>query len=451
MKLQRFLKSTVSAVRLVLHAILIGVVGGLGAVVYISILGFIYNFIFLGQLNFIYLESIYSPPSRWGIGIILIPILGSIPVVWLLKNYAANESGPSEPDVLHFVHRHEGKKRYLIEITKTFCSAITIGTGGSVGWEVPIVQLGATLSYLFGKIQHISAEYRIVLIAAGGAASLAAIFNAPLAGVAFALEILLFSFRISHVILIAISSFTGTLVWKLIFGSRALFHFSLVPPENMLAFFKQVIVYIPFGVLIGLGAALLVTGLRRLIIFFEKNIPNLYLRHGIGMGLVGVMLFLLLQYFGHYYISAMGFATIQDVIDFLLENNWLLILLCFCKLLSLCFTLGSGASGGLFSPSLFLGAILGGACGIAIQHLFPGAQIHIIYLVLAGMAGMLASVTGAMITSIVFALELSKSYYIILPLLLTVVIGTLVRLYLCPKGIYTFKLFQHGLMFNRKL
>ncbi len=449
MKAQRNFKSTlISAIRLIFHAILIGVVGGLGAVVYISLLGLIYNFIFLGQLNLIYLESIYSPPSRWGIGIILIPILGSIPVVWLLKNYADNERGPSEPDALHFLHQHEGKKRYLIELTKTFCSAITIGTGGSVGWEVPIVQLGATLSYLFGKIQHITAEYRIALIAAGGAASLAAIFNAPFAGIAFAIEILMFSFRISHVVLIAISAFTGHFVWKIIFGTRSLFHFNLVPPENMLAVFKQVVIYIPFGVMVGLGAALLVTGIRKSTIFFQKNIPNLYVRHAIGMGLVGVMLYLLIHYFGHYYIAAMGFATIQDVIDFVLENNWLLVLLFFCKLVSLCLTLGSGASGGLFSPSLFLGAILGGACGLAIQHFFPAMQVHIIYLVLAGMAGMLASVTGAMITSLVFAFEISKSYYIALPVLLTVVIGTLVRLYLSPRGIYTFKLYQRGLMFK---
>jgi CIC family chloride channel protein len=122
-----------------------------------------------------------------------------------------------------------------------------------------------------------------------------------------------------------------------------------------------------------------------------------------------------------------------------------------CKFFSLCFTLGSGASGGIFTPSLFLGATLGAACGAIINYYFPQLHISQIYFVVAGMAGMLASVTGALITAIIFTLEITKDYHIALPILVTIISGTLMRILVYPKGIYTFKLYQHGIMFNRKL
>lgn len=175
------------------------------------------------------------------------------------KNFGANESGITEPDVIHFIHHEEGEKRYLIEIIKSLASAITIGTGGSAGWEIPIVQLGAALSYLFGLIKGIPAQQRVVLLAAGSAASLAAIFNAPFTGVAFAIEILLFYFNLSHIFLISISAITGSFVSTLFFGGETLFHFEVMQPDNMIVYFKQLILYLPFGVVIGIVAALLVS------------------------------------------------------------------------------------------------------------------------------------------------------------------------------------------------
>ncbi len=215
-------------------------------------------------------------------------------------------------------------------------------------------------------------------------------------------------------------------------------------------YFKQLILYLPLGIIIGLGAVLLVKGIRWFKKLFEKNIPNPYLRHSIGLIPVGVMLYLMMLYFGHYYLDGLGYPTIQDILDFSLQNPWLLMLIFSCKVFALCLSLGSGASGGIFAPSLLLGAILGAVCGLTMQILFPEMHINVIYFVLAGMAGMLSSVTGAMITSLVFIFEITKNYHIALPVLITVVIGTFVRLYLLPRGIYTFKLYQHGLMFKRK-
>ncbi len=431
---------------------MVGILGGLGAVLYVLMVGIVYNMVFLGRFAFIYHESLYSPASRWGIGIILVPILGGLIVVWLLKNYAANERGVREPDVLHFIHPEEGKKRYLIELTKTLASIVTIGTGGSTGWEIPLAQFGITLSYLFARLQSLSAQQRLVLISAGAAACISAVFNAPCTGVIFTLEILLFAFTISHVFLISITAITSIYVWRFFHGNVTALKIQMIEPENIFIYFKQLVLYVPLGVLIGISAAVLIGGIHWFSRFFERNISNLYLRHSIGVGFVGVMLYLLMANFGHYYIDALGFATVQEILDHVLDSPWLILLIFSCKMLALYLTLGSGAVGGVFAPSLFLGAALGAVFGIAVQHYLPTMQINILYFVVAGMGGLLSSVTGAMLTAIVFILEMSKSYYMILPIFITTIIGTLVRIIFYPKGIYTLKLYQHGLMFNyRKL
>jgi CIC family chloride channel protein len=436
---------------LLIRALIVGVIGGLGGVAYIMLIGIIFNYVFLGHVGYIFHWSNHTTISQWGLGIILVPILGGLPVVWLIKHFGNNERGVSEPEIMHFIHPQEGKKRYLIELSKTFASAITIGTGGSVGGEIPLVQLGATLSYLLGKFTHRPAHQRLVLLAAGAAASLGAVFNAPFTGVTFAIEILLFSFNISHFILIMISSLVGGFIGDLVFGSGSILNFRMLPAENFHVLIKQLVLYLPFAILIGLSAVTLVKGIRLFKMLFERVISNPYIRHCIGMSLVGIMIYLLMKNFGQYYTAAMGFATIKDIIDFSLKNISLLLLIFACKILSLCLTLGSGASGGIFSPSIFLGALLGAAYGLICQYYFPHLQINILYFVLAGITGMLASVTGAMLTSLVFIFEMSRSYHIALPVLITVLIGTGVRLLLCPKGIYTYKLYQHGMMFKRNL
>jgi CIC family chloride channel protein len=436
---------------LLLRALIVGVIGGLGGVVYILLIGIVFNFVFLGHFGYIYHWSGHPPMSRWGFGVILVPLLGGLPVVWLIKHFGNNERGISEPEIMHFIHPQEGKKRYLIELSKSLASVITIGTGGSVGGEIPLVQLGATLSHLLGKFTHRPAHQRLVLIAAGAAASLGAVFNAPFTGVMFAIEILLFSFNISHFILILISALVGGFVGDLVFGSGSILNFRMIPAENFNVLIKQLILYVPFAILIGLSAAILIKGIRWFKILFEKKIANPYIRHSIGMGLLGIMVYLLMKNFGQYYTATMGFATINDIINYSLQNIGLLLLIFSCKIFALCLTFGSGASGGIFSPSLLLGALLGAAYGLICQHYFPHMQINILYFVLAGIAGMLSSVTGAILTSLVFIFELSRNYHIALPVLITVIIGTGIRLLLCPKGIYTYKLYQHGMMFKLKL
>lgn len=436
--------------QLILGAVVIGTIGGLGGILYLALVNTIFNFCFLGIFSLSYNVTLLAPESKWGIGIILVPVFGSLVVTWLIKTFGANERGVSSPELLSFINQPIGNKSYSIELSKTVASTITIGTGGSVGQEVPIVQLGAALSYLFTKLLNLSSKERLVLLAAGSAASLSAVFNVPFTGIMFAIEILLFAFNILAVVLIAIAAFMGAFIGQLVFGAKIVYTITLFPIELGLSYVQNALIFIIFGIFLGLFSVLFNAGLNRTELLFLRVFKNVYLRHAVGMVIVGFMLYGMIYYTGHYYIDKLGHATIQQVMDSILTNPNLLSIILVCKLFSLWITLGSGASGGIFTPSLFLGAITGALFSIMLQHFFPGLTINPIYFIICGMGGMLAGFTGCVLTAIVFILEISHSFHVVLFLVLTVFFSVAIRLFFYPRGIYSFKLFQRGLMFERK-
>jgi CIC family chloride channel protein len=178
--------------------------------------------------------------------------------------------------------------------------------------------------------------------------------------------------------------------------------------------------------------------------FFEKRVKgNYYTRHMLGMLGVGIIMYVLMASQGHYYIEGVGYATIQDVLAGTLSAFWLLILLFAMKLLVTSLTLGSGASGGVFSPSLYMGATLGAVYGVALNWCFPGMD-KVPDFAIAGMAGMVGGATGAAVTAIVMIFEMTGDYGIIIPITITVAISYGVRMMLCPESIYTLKLTRRG-------
>jgi CIC family chloride channel protein len=182
---------------------------------------------------------------------------------------------------------------------------------------------------------------------------------------------------------------------------------------------------------------------------FVKYFKNPYLRHAIGMFCVGIMLYVLMFFFGHYYIEGVGFATIEDVLNFVIKNPWLLLLILILKLLATFLTLGSGASGGIFSPSLFIGAILGAIWGI-ISNNFIISDINMISYIVAGMAGMLAGVTGGIITAIILCIEITKDYQHILPILITVAVAFITLSIFCHDSVYSLKLTRRNVDIHNK-
>ena len=163
-----------------------------------------------------------------------------------------------------------------------------------------------------------------------------------------------------------------------------------------------------------------------------------------GMFLVGVLIYLSMSFLGHYYIEGVGYAGIEDVLTGKLSEFKLLVLLFLLKLLVTSLTLGSGASGGIFSPALFLGAMAGAAYGVALKAIFPFLPVSLPVFALAGMAGMVCGSTGAAITALVMVFEMTLDYNAVLPLTVTVAASNGIRVILCRETIYTLKLARRG-------
>jgi len=209
--------------------------------------------------------------------------------------------------------------------------------------------------------------------------------------------------------------------------------------------------FVLFGLLLGVAAWAMTRGIYWFEDFFDSLPGNYYTRHMSGMLLVGVIIYgfmtLSSPLFGqadHYYVQGVGYATIMDILRGDLTAVGFLLLLAFAKLLVTCLTLGSGASGGVFSPSMFIGAALGGGVGSALTHLFPGFAATPAQFAYAGMAAMVGGTTGAAVTATIMVFEMTRDYTAILPVILTVALASAVRQWLSPSTIYTLKLLRRG-------
>jgi CIC family chloride channel protein len=426
-------------------AIATGVVAGIGAWGFRMLIGLVHNLLFLGQLVFTYDANVHTPPSPWGAGVVLVPVVGALAVAWLVKNFAPEAKGHGVPEVMDAIYYHQGRIRPRVAVVKSLASAISIGSGASVGREGPIVQIGSAFGSTLGQLIKMQTRDRNILIAAGAGAGIAATFNAPLGGIVFAIELLLVSINARNLVLVATATAFATYVSRLLLGSDPSFDipaleapdFYLVQPWGLAAFFV-------LGALMGLLAVAFIRGLDKMEDAFEALPGNYYTRHALGMLGLGVMMYLLLRHAGHYYVQGVGYATIMDILEGALGDPWFLLLLLALKLLATCLSLGSGASGGVFSPALFMGATGGAAFGLLCQALIPGLNIATPTFAIAGMAAAVGGSTGAVLTGIVMLTEMTGDNSVILPLVITGSIAYAVRKLLIDESIYTSKLRARG-------
>ncbi len=438
-------KVPLSPLRFWLLSILIGLVGGCGAVVFRGMIGFFHNLFFLGKLSVFYDASVHTPPSPWGALIIFGPVIGAIGVTWLVKTFAPEARGHGVPEVMDAIYYNKSIIRPVVSVVKALASALSIGSGGSVGREGPIIQIGSAFGSTVGQWLRIPAWQRTTLIAAGAGAGIAATFNTPIGGVLFAAELLLHEVSVWTLVPVVISTASASYVGRFFFGPNPAFtipqlrmdYFHLTHPLLLIA-------YVGLGLLIGLVSVVYIRSIYAFEDFFDYRIRNPYLRHMSGMLLLGIMMYLLLRQTGNYHIEGVGYATIQSVLAGTLTSFWLLLLLFALKLFATSLTLGSGASGGVFSPALFLGATLGSAYGILLQHIFPGAEITPAAFAVVGMAGIVGGTTGAAITAIVMIFEMTLDYGVIVPMTITVAIAYGVRKMISNESIYTLKLARRG-------
>jgi chloride channel protein, CIC family len=429
-----------------LLAFVVGIVSGLGAAAFRGLIALFHNLFFLGRLSIFYDANAHTPASSWGAWIILAPIIGAIGVAFLVKTFAPEAKGHGVPEVMDAIYYNKGLIRPVVAVIKALASALSIGTGGSVGREGPIIQIASAFGSTIGQWLRIPAWQRVTLIAAGAGGGIAATFNTPIGGILFAAEIMLHEVSVWTLVPVAISTATATYVGRLFFGVNP----SFVIPAFQESFYHAtnplvLLSYVGLAALVGCAAALFIRSIYAFEDFFEKRIrKSYYLRHASGMAVVGVTMYLLMQRWGHYYVQGIGYSTVQDVLTGMLATAVPLAVLFALKLFATSLTLGSGGSGGIFSPSLYLGATLGATYGIVLSKLFPALPISAPAFAVAGMAGMVGGATGAAITAIVMIFEMTRDYNVIVPMTITVAISYGVRKVLLKESIYTLKLARRG-------
>jgi CIC family chloride channel protein len=424
--------------------LLVGLVTGLGAILFRDLIGLIHNILFLGQFSAHYDANLFTPTSPWGPLIILVPVVGALAVTFLVTNFAPEARGHGVPEVMDAIYYKSGVIRPAVAVVKSLASAIAIGSGASVGREGPIIQIGSALGSTLGQIVRMTAGQRIILVAAGAGAGIAATFNTPIGGVMFAIELMMPEVSVRTFMPVALATGTATFIGRFFFGLQPAFTVPPLAPMSVNATSAILLcLYALLGAVIGIAAAGFVRGLHLFEDLFDK-IKERYTRHVLGMLLVGILIYSLQQRFGHYYVEGVGYATVQAILLGQLSATGLLFLLFICKLLATSLSLGSGSSGGIFSPSLFMGATIGAAFAAVLSKLHLPFAIDIPSFAMVGMGAMVGGGTGAVMTAVTMIFEMTRDYDIVLPMILAVALSVGVRRLLSRENIYTLKLFRRG-------
>ena len=428
-----------------LLALLVGIVGGFGAIFFRGLIGLVHNLLFLDRFSLFYDARIFTPASPWGPFVILVPVIGAIGVTWLVSNFAPEAKGHGVPEVMDAIYYERGIIRPVVAVIKSLASALAIGSGAAVGREGPIIQIGAAMGSTLGYLIRMPTGQRITLVAAGAGAGIAATFNTPIGGVLFATELMLPEVSVNTFLPVAVATGTATFIGRLFFGSQPAFSVPahLAPIPNVPSSALTLALYALLGAIVGAAATGFIYGLEWAGDLYAR-IPGNYVRHSTGMLLVGVLMYVLWREAGHYYIEGVGYSTIQATLQGQLTEIGFLLLLFFGKLFATCTSLGSGSSGGIFSPSLFMGASVGVAFAAALLRLFPHAPVSLPAFAMVGMGAMVAGATGAAMTAVTMIFEMTRDYFIVLPLILAVATSYAVRRSLAAESIYTMKIARRG-------
>lgn len=415
---------------MILIALAIGALGGLGAVLVRKLINGITALSFPGPGNV--LGNIINSP--WYV-IVLVPLAGGLLVGPIIHFLAREAKGHGVPEVMQAIILKGGAIRPRVAVIKAIASAITIGTGGSVGREGPIVQIGASLGSTLGRFFRVSPTRMKTFVGCGAAAGIAAAFNAPIAGALFAVEILLGDFTFMQFSPIVISSVVATVISHVFEGDFASFQ---VPRYNLVSPY-EIGLYTVLGVLCGIIAVIFIKVLYYSEYIFDNKlkIPE-YLKPALGGLIIGVLALKVPHILG------LGYESINEALQGRMVWYVALVLI-FVKIFATSVTLGSGGSGGIFTPSLFLGAMGGFAFGWIVHFLFPGITASPGAYALVAMGGLVAGTTHAPITAIIIVFELTNDYSIILPLMTTCILSMIVSTKLSRESIYTLKLVQRNI------
>jgi CIC family chloride channel protein len=429
-----------------LLAVAVGCITGIGAWVFRELIGLIHNLFFLQQFSFSYDSSLFTPTNPWGPWVILVPAVGAICVTFIIANFAPEAKGHGVPEVMDAIYYNGGRIRPIVAVAKSLASAFAIGSGAAVGREGPIIQIGSALGSTLGQLIRMPQGQRITLVAAGAGAGIAATFNTPIGGVMFAIELMLPEISVNTFLPVAAATGTATFIGRLVFGPQPAFSvpsIDALPLSHPALALATLGLYMLLGAFCGLAGALFIKALHTAEDVFER-IPGRYTRHVLGMLLVGCLIYALHRFFGHYFVEGVGYSTIQSILNGWSAAAWLLGVLFVCKLFATSTSLGAGSSGGIFSPSLFMGCTLGGAFATVAGLVFTGLTLDVPAFAMIGMGAMVGGATGAAMTAVTMIFEMTLDYHIVLPMILAVAVALGVRRALSRENIYTAKLISRG-------
>ncbi len=429
---------------MVLAAAACGVAGAAGAVLFRLLIRFFQALFFEGPaaaLDVLAAPSLGEPIDPFAVAqalpwwvLVCLPALGGLAVGVLARFLAREARGAGIAEVMEAVALRGGVMRRRAGAAKIAASAITLGSGGSAGQEGPIVQIGATLGSALGQWLGVPGRQLRTLVGCGAAAGLAATFNAPIAGAIFAAEVIVGDFAVSQFSPIVIAAVVATVLSRSILGNYPSF---VVPPWELVSPF-ELAAYIALGLCAG-GVAL--AFMRALYAaedgFAATRLPD-WLRPALGGLAVGAIGCFVPRILG------VGYETVDDMLTGNLAVGAIALLLV-AKLAATSLTIGSGGSGGVFAPSLYLGAATGGLVGAAVHAGFPGSTASSGAYALVGMGAVVAATSHTPISAILIIFEITQRIEIIPPLMAACVVSTLVASVLQPESIYTLKLKRQGI------
>jgi chloride channel protein, CIC family len=436
---------------LMLLAVLVGLGAGAGAIVFRWLIK-TFTLLLSGHADYS-LAGHAAHPGLPGLGrwfVIGAPVVAGLLYGPLVHFFAREARGHGVPEVMYAVARKGGRIAPQVAAVKALASALCIGGGGSVGREGPIVQIGSALGSTLGRVVRVSEPRMRLLVACGAAGGIAATFNAPLAGVFFAMELILANFEVRSFGMIVLSSVTASVVGRAVMGSAPF----LKLPNFTVGHLWEYGLFAVLGLLGGVAGVLF----TRVLYAIEDLCDRVWhgpewLRPAAGGVLLGLLLLVLPQMYGvGYPVLAAGIAGKYTIVFLLV----LLVAKMFATSLTIgiggsggvfatSLTIGIGGSGGVFAPSLFIGAMLGSAFGQIMHTIAPGIAGPVGAYGLIGMGAVFAGAARAPITAVVIMFELTGEYAIILPLMAAIVLATFISQRLAPRDtIYTLKLRRRG-------
>jgi CIC family chloride channel protein len=410
-----------------LLAAMVGLATGFGAVTLDWMIEGIHDFLF-DTVKDDWLGSL----GDWRVA--LIPALGAILVGPIVVLFAPEAKGHGVPEVVLAIETRRGRIRARVAAAKAVASALTIGSGGAVGKEGPIVQIGSALGSALGQFLRLSEENLRLLVACGAAGGIAATFNAPLAGVFFSLEVILRRFTTRNFSVVVLSAVVATVTAVAIRGDEEAIP---IPPYELESGFE-----IPIYALLGVVSAAVAVVFIRTLYWAEDYFEGLRFPPPMAMPVLGGALIGLIALLDD---GVLGLS--QDTLGDVLageESTRAMAVLLVLALAAICITIGSGASGGVFRPALFVGAMAGGVFGSVVHGLFPGPTATSGAYATVGMAAVFAGAARAPITAVLILFEMTRDYGIVLPAMTAVAAATVVSQLLSQGTIYSIKLARRG-------